>query len=307
MWNTSGKRVFITNTTNLRTLRLNKMDKEAVFLLSFPKTGSTLLAYICALINTRGGIKKFRNDFDLVPMISFPQSRIYQNFNARQDGKFQLYKLNGCFMDMYAPMKDIGAKKLIWSGREFHSYFCSRYWWIREFNSRINPFYFFTKYMSFGLFKTLCLKPIAQRYIDEMFYVYNFINQKNSEFEVLFVTYEQITKEKENLLITLCNWMGIEPDRKLIQFVSDATSKAAMAEGDRFDPISYGEGSGLSKINLSSHKHQLNQKDFEIYDAMFRKKFANTGINSYEELCALMRQTQPNSGESQNMMRSLSS
>ena len=48
------------------------------------KCGSTLLCYIASLINVNNNINVFRNDFDLLPMLSFPTSIFPQNFNARQ-------------------------------------------------------------------------------------------------------------------------------------------------------------------------------------------------------------------------------
>ena len=36
------------------------------------KCGSTLLCYIVSLVNTENRIKNFRNDFDILPMLSFP-------------------------------------------------------------------------------------------------------------------------------------------------------------------------------------------------------------------------------------------
>lgn len=50
------------------------------------KCGSTLLCYIASLINVNNNINVFRNDFDLLPMLSFPTSIFPQNFNARQVG-----------------------------------------------------------------------------------------------------------------------------------------------------------------------------------------------------------------------------
>jgi hypothetical protein len=54
---------------HLRTLRVSKLDKECVAIVTLPKCGSTLLCYVTALVNTRNTIQNFRNDFHLVPML----------------------------------------------------------------------------------------------------------------------------------------------------------------------------------------------------------------------------------------------
>jgi hypothetical protein len=70
----------------MRTIRPQKLEKESVMIVAQQKCGSTLLCYIASLINVNNSINVFRNDFDLLPMLSFPTSIFPQNFNARQVG-----------------------------------------------------------------------------------------------------------------------------------------------------------------------------------------------------------------------------
>jgi hypothetical protein len=68
----------------LKTIRPQKLEKPSVMIVAQQKCGSTLLCYIASLINVNNDISMFRNDFDLLPMLSFPTSIFPQNFNARQ-------------------------------------------------------------------------------------------------------------------------------------------------------------------------------------------------------------------------------
>ena len=56
----------------LKTIRTEKMDKEPVCVTALQKCGSTLLCYIVSLVNMDNKITRFRNDFDILPMLSFP-------------------------------------------------------------------------------------------------------------------------------------------------------------------------------------------------------------------------------------------
>ena len=283
---------------HLNVLRFEKMDKESVMVITLMKSGSTLLCYVCALLNTRNAIRKFRNDFDLIPMLSFDQPMIHQNVNARQDGKYQLYKINGRAKIFYESLKDDHKiKKVVWMCRDFNGYYRSAYWWIKAFYPRITPLpitrlkpMFFLRFMTWDLFKSLTLRQLAEDHVDELWYVYSLLKKVPKE-EFLALSYEHLTEEKPATLDMISAWLGIDANDEMIQSIAMKTSKEAMIKGDRFDPLHFGEGGGQTKVNLKPHKHTLNAKEIEIYDEIFKRRFAPVGITSYREYIGEIRKS----------------
>mmetsp|Transcript_28997 Transcript_28997/g.55584 ORF Transcript_28997/g.55584 Transcript_28997/m.55584 type:complete len:333 (+) Transcript_28997:2574-3572(+) len=266
----------------LKTIKTDKFDKESVCVTALQKCGSTLLCYIVSLINMENKIEKFRNDFDILPMLSFPTRLIAQNFNQRQDGKYQLFKINGRFKDVE---KDLGGKyKNVWLCRDINGYFCSVYWWVLAFYPTVDKSYFPFKWVSFNLFKWLYFKEIAREHIDEMYHVYTRL-QAGEKF-LYMVTYDALVKNKEFEVKKLAKAMGIELPQKDIDSICNKTSKRSMLEYDRFDPVKFGDGEGVSKVNLQPHKHKLAENDLKWYDDEFAKKFAGTGIKNYADFSA---------------------
>lgn len=277
---------------HLQGLRLSKMDKECVMVISLQKSGSTLLCYTCALLNTNGAIAKFRNDFDVLPMLSFPAFLIPQNFNARQDGQYQLYKINGHLKDIDQQLAHTeGVRRVVWMCREFSGYYRSVYWWIKQFYPRASRQFALFRFVPWKLYKALTLRLLARDHIDELWYVYKQATSPGPR-NALFLSYEHLTQEKDATLRMLAAWLELEPGDDVIRSIVAKTSKTAMAAGDRFDPIRYGEGGGLSKVNLVAHKHVLSESDKQLYDTLFAKKFAGEGIRSYQELIEKIRGAQ---------------
>jgi Sulfotransferase domain len=284
---------------HLTQLRLDKLEKPAMMILSLQKGGSTLLCYVCSLINTRNAVNQFRNDFDLVPMLSFPQAMVFQNVNARQEGKYQLYKINGRARDFYARLSgELKVPKVVWISREFDGYYRSVFWWVKSFYPRIKPMLhvplrimFFLRFISFSTFKSQTLKLMAEDHVSELFAAYQLVlNEPRERF--LAISYEHLTREKEPTLRRLASWFGVDLDAAALRSIVQKTSKEAMAQGDRFDPLHFGEGGGQTKVNLEAHEHALDDADKASYEAIFRSRFAGTGIGCYAELIETLRQLQ---------------
>ncbi len=272
---------------HLRTLRVSKLDKECVAIVTLPKCGSTLLCYVTALVNTRNTIQNFRNDFDLVPMLSFPARQIAQNFNARQDGEYQLYKVNGRLLDIEQSLREAGITRQIWMSRDFPGYFRSWFAWAREFVPRVRWQRWYQRHLDWNVFKRRALKKSARFHIDELWFVYSQMKAGNDN--IFFLTYDDLTKKKEATVRSLARWLGIEVDETVVAGIAQKTSKEAMAVGNRFDPLTFGDGEGVSKVNLDDHAHQLSSDELEMYDLMFRARFGAEGINSYQELVLRFR------------------
>lgn len=273
---------------HLRTLRVSKFDKECVAIVTLPKCGSTLLCYVSALINTRNSIQNFRNDFDLVPMLSFPARQIAQNFNARQDGEYQLYKVNGRLLDIRQSLREAGITRQIWMSRDFPSYFRSWFAWAREFVPRVRRSRGYQRHLDWEVFKRRALGKSARFHIEELWFAYSLLKEGSED--ILFLTYDDLTKRKESTVRSLISWLGIEVDEAMVTGIAQKTSKEAMAVGNRFDPLSFGDGEGISKVNLDDHAHQLSAKELEAYDLLFRERFGAEGINSYQDLVLRFRE-----------------
>lgn len=275
-------------TDNLRKLRLDKMDKPGVVIISAQKAGSTLLCYLCALINSGNKISKFRNDFDILPMLSFPTYLIAQNFNARQDGVYQMYKINGTLRQMDHALKSLnGLDKIIWSCREFGSYYKSVYWWIKEFYPRIGFESF--KSVTWDEFQDLTFDAMAEDHIEELWYVYTRLSTTNSK-EFLPLIYEHTTTNKIKAIHAISEWLEIDMSDDQAESIAQKTSKESMAVGDRFDPVSYGEGNGLSKVNLQRHEYEISADNLMRYRSMFENRFRSVGISSYSAFSAAISQ-----------------
>ena len=66
-----------------------------------------------------------------------------------------------------------------------------------------------------------------------------------------------------------------------------------MAIGDRFDPVAYGEGNGLSKVNLRRHEFEISDENLRRYQSMFEDRFRNAGIVSYLAYASIIKGSQP--------------
>ena len=269
---------------NLQGLRADKMDKPCVTLVSLQKCGSTLLSYCCALLNTGNSIRTFRNDFDLLPMLSFPASVIPQNFNARQDGVYQLYKINGHLQPVLGPLFDkVGMSRAIWMCREFSGYYASVYRWVTGFYARVNPKMAALGGLSWEQYKAMTLDAMARDHVDELWSAYK-LSKSPERRPVLFLAYEQLTEHKEETLERLADWLKLPHDAAMLRSIAEKTSKEAMSGGDRFDPLAFGEGGGVSKVNRTTHPHRLSEEEQAVVDAIFRERFAAQGIDSYRDL-----------------------
>jgi len=267
--------------SNMRKLRLAKMDKPAAVIVSAQKAGSTLLCYLCALINTRNAISSFRNDFDILPMLSFPVHLIAQNFNARQDGAYQMYKINGTLRQLHDAILATGFTRIIWSCREFEGYYKSVYWWVKEFYPRIGAESLAS--VDWEQFQNETFQLLAEDHVAELRYVYDLTSAHSAD-ALLTLSYELTTRRKLEAVATIADWLGIELDPDSIAAIAEKTTKEAMAEGDRFDPIAYGDGNGLSKVNLSPHKTELHEDKRRAYQDLFRSAFRDTPFNDYHQL-----------------------
>ena len=284
---------------HLKVLRMQKMDKQSIVILSLQKGGSTLLCYVCALINTRNAINKFRNDFDLVPMLSFPQAMVFQNINARQDGKYQLYKINGRVRDFYEHLtKTLEVKKIVWISREFEGYYRSVFWWVKAVYPRVKPLLRFPvrimsllRYVSWKTFKAETLELLAKDHVDELWSAYQLV-KKSPVDHFIAVSYEHLTREREATLRRLASWFDIDADSAMLKSIAHKTSKEEMSKGDRFDPLCFGEGGGQTKVNLEAHKHLLSAAEKEVYEQIFRRRFAEVGITSYAQYIDELRNLQ---------------
>ncbi|MFS8184578.1 sulfotransferase domain-containing protein [Pseudovibrio denitrificans] len=273
---------------NLKSIRPSKFDKDCVAIISLPKCGSTLLSYIGALVNTNGRIDSFRNDFDLVPMLSFPSKLIAQNFNARQDGRYQLYKANGRLIELSDPINTAEFSRVIWMCRDFEGYFRSWYSWSREFVPKQRWQRRYQQYLHWDVFKSRALETSARFHIEELLYAYRqSTSNKNS---VLHLTYEDLVKHKDLTIQQIFNYLNIPTTDEEISQISAKTTKMAMAEGNRFDPLTFGDTEGVSKVNLSKHLNVLSDEDKRIYAKLFREKFEPYGIMSYDDLILHFRE-----------------
>ncbi len=269
---------------HLQDLRADKMDKPSVALVSLQKSGSTLLSYCCALLNTGNSISTFRNDFDLLPMLSFPHSIIPQNFNSRQDGAYQMYKINGHLERMIGPLdEEAGIRKVIWMCRDFGGYYASVYRWLTGFYPRVNPKLAALSRLGWEDYKTLTLEAMACDHVDELWSAFQRTN-RSGRGRVLCLAYEQLTEEKESTLARIADWMDLPHDPDMLRSIAEKTSKEAMSEGGRFDPLAFGEGGGLSKVNLLSHSHELTPAEETLCQHIFMDRFAAVGIRSYRDL-----------------------
>ena len=275
-------------TDNLKKLRLEKADKPGVVIISAQKAGSTLLCYICALLNTKNTITKFRNDFDILPMLSFPTYLIAQNFNARQDGVYQMYKINGTIKQMDPNLGAVkGLNKIIWSCREFPGYYRSVYWRIKEFYPRIGLESF--RSVTWDMFQDLTFDLMAEDHVEELWYAYNRIQATDPK-EFLPLVYEHTTKEKVATIHTIAEWLGINISEENIKSIAEKTTKEAMAVGDKFDPVAYGDGGGLSKVNLKPHTYMISDNNLMKYQARFEERFREVGIYSYSDFSTAIRE-----------------
>lgn len=269
---------------NLREIRSEKMDKACVALVSLQKSGSTLLSYCLALLNTGNSIGTFRNDFDLLPMLSFPASIIPQNFNARQDGVYQLYKINGHLLRMMAPLAEgAGIDRVVWMCREFAGYYASVYRWVTGFYSQVNPKMSALGAVSWDTYKEMTLEEMARDHVEELWDAFQLMRTPGGS-RVLFLAYEQLTEAKEQTLGRMAAWLALPHGSGMLQEIIAKTSKEAMSEGERFDPLAFGEGGGVSKVNLQRHPHGLRADEQSVYDRLFRERFAAEGIESYRQL-----------------------
>ncbi|MCW8128200.1 sulfotransferase domain-containing protein [Microbulbifer halophilus] len=291
---------------HLRQLRVSKMDKDVVAIVSLQKSGSTLLCYVCALVNTRNAITHFRNDFDLVPMLSFPQSMIAQNFNARQDGHCQLYKINGRVRSLRTDIAEAGIGRTIWMCRDFGGYYRSVYWWVTRFYPRVKPLpllplriAYFLRFVGWNLFKKLTFRLLARDHVEELWCAYK-LARSTPRWQFLALSYEHLTAEKGETLRRLAEWFSIDLDDELIVAIAEKTSKRAMAEGDRFDPVNFGDGGGQTKINLAPHGYQLDGRDMALYQKIFTRRFAGTGIRNYADYIEVMRRLQSVAPDEEN-------
>jgi hypothetical protein len=284
---------------HLKVLRMQKMDKEAVVILSLQKGGSTLLCYVCALINTRNSIDRFRNDFDLVPMLSFPQAMVFQNVNARQDGKYQLYKINGRVRDFHEHLThSLDVKKIVWICREFEGYYRSVFWWVKNFYPRVTPLLrfpirimSFLRFVTWRTFKAQTLELLAQDHVEELWSAYHIVKNSPAD-QFIAISYEHLTRDREATLRRLATWFQIEADAAMLKSIAHKTSKDEMAKGDRFDPLRFGEGGGQTKVNLEGHKHTMSSAEKEVYERIFVKRFAAVGISSYAQYIDEIRRLQ---------------
>jgi len=268
----------------LKQIRTEKFDKECVCVTALQKCGSTLLCYIVSLVNTENRIKNFRNDFDILPMLSFPTKIIPQNFNQRQEGKYQLYKINGRLYDVE---KDLDNKyKHIFLCRDINGYFVSLYWWVLAFYPTCDSLYYPFKFVSFGLFKALFYKKAVRDHINEMFHVYTMM-QSGIKF-MYMVSYDKLVKDKKYEIVKLSKAFGLDLPESDVEDIVAKTSKKSMLEYDRFNPVTFGDGGGCGKVNLEPHKHKLSEDDLAWYAAEFKAKFAGTGIETYEDFCKLI-------------------
>lgn len=264
----------------LKTIRTEKMDKEPVCVTALQKCGSTLLCYIVSLVNMDNKITRFRNDFDILPMLSFPTSIIPQNFNQRQEGKYQLYKINGRLIDVEGDLDN--KYHHIWLCRDVNGYFCSLYWWVLAFYPQCQDFYAAFKLVPFSMFKWMFFKRAAMDHINELFHLYTRV-QAGQKF-MYMVTYAELVANKEYQVKKLCKSMDITLPQSDVDSICNKTSKRSMLEYDRFDPVKFGDGTGgLGKVNLEPHNHKLDEADMEWYNNYFKTKFAGTGITNYEE------------------------
>jgi len=271
---------------NLSSLRLKKMDKQTVLVISAQKSGSTLLCYLLALINSDNQIQNFRNDFDLVPMLSFPVELFPQNFNARQDGHYQIYKINGNLRKMESSIAALDAPtKILWSAREFAGYFKSVYWWLREFYPRIG--FLGLESLSWEVFQELTFESMAKGHVNELWYVTRLVEENDSP-SFMPVFFEEVLDDKGGAIRKISNWLGIkiEPEVTLIQ---EKTTRASMAVGNRFDPVTFGDGIGLSKINVDERPLELHYEYLDTYQQIFRERFRDYGFAGYEELVCWFR------------------
>ena len=270
---------------HLHGLRADQMDKPCVALVSLQKSGSTLLSYCCALLNTSNSISTFRNDFDLLPMLSFPRSIIPQNFNARQDGVYQMYKINGHLERMIRPLnEEAEVRRVIWMCREFGGYYASVYRWLIGFYPQVNPEMSALSGLAWERYKILTLEAMVRDHVNELWSAFQQTNRSEDRGRVLYMSYEQLTEEKELTLGRIAGWLDLPHDPDMLRSIVEKTSKESMSEGDRFDPLAFGEGGGLSKVNLLSHPHKLTSAEEALYDRAFVERFAAVGIRSYRDL-----------------------
>ena len=268
---------------HLRTLRQDKMDKPGVALVSLQKSGSTLLSYCCALLNTDNTIQAFRNDFDLLPMLSFPASIIPQNFNARQDGVCQMYKINGHLGRMTGPLTETGIRNVIWMCREFSGYYASVFRWLNTFYCRVNPALAALGSLEWAQYKKLTFEAVAADHVDELWGAFQ-MQKAPGENRLLLLSYEQLTEQKRAVVKRIADWLGLPCDSRMLDSIDEKTSKQAMSSGERFDPLAFGEGGGVSKVNLKDYPHQLTVEETLYYDERFAARFSASGIRSYREL-----------------------
>lgn len=270
---------------HIKGLRPEKLDKRTVFIVSFQKAGSTLLSYIASLVNTNNQIEVFRNDFDLVPMLSFPTNLIAQNFNARQDGKYQLYKINGSLRKIHYAISELSTPvKTLWSTREFFGYFQSVYWWLTSFYPRIG----FSELadLRFNEYEEIALEAMAKDHVAELRYVFDWLESGPDSELFMGITYEAVINSKPSSIVGLARWMDISLERSQIAAIVEKTSKNAMAKGNRFDPVSFGDYEGLSKVNSVPHTTVVSDWSRERYSELFESAFAGTGITNFLEFAS---------------------
>ena len=78
--------------------------------------------------------------------------------------------------------------------------------------------------------------------------------------------------------------------QETMESIAERTTTEAMAVGDRFDPVTYGEGGGLSKVNLEPHKYSISDDKLTKYQTRFEDRFRDAGICSFADFATAIRQ-----------------
>lgn len=275
----------------VRTIRPQKLEKESVMIIAQQKCGSTLLCYIASLINVNNNINVFRNDFDLLPMLSFPTSIFPQNFNARQEGKYQMYKLNGRLSVVENYLQN--QYKVVWLVRDIKGYSTSVYRWVTNFYPKLMPrIFWYFKLMPWSLWSSIFFGVVAKDHINDCLYVYRRLREGKNDF-VYLTTYTELVKNKEVEVKKFATSLGIELTGAQLKGICQKTSKRSMAEYDRFDPVHFGDGGGIPKVNIQTWDYGPTEKQMAWYDAHFKKKFHGTGIETFDQFSKWLLENRP--------------
>jgi len=228
-----------------------------------------------------------------------------QNFNARQDGRVQLYKLNNRLMDLDRRLREQGNArdfKTVWMCREFDGYYVSVFRWSRTFFSRVAPMAFsHLAYVPWWLFKALTLERTARHHAQELRYAWDKANNSGAFSRatqtVCFLTYESLISAKAETLAGAARKLGmgdLAEDASLLASLCEASTKPSMMlTADAFDPLADyaapapAAASATCKVNLRPHAHALSAADRAVYDECFAKAFAGVDeITCYADLVA---------------------